>query len=156
MPDHALLLQLMDIFHERTVQKLLPFLLGIHIMDHTQIDIVSTQPLQQILEGLLHLGKLTATHILTVLPRGTQMPLYVPFLSGALDALSDMRSYARLAHPAVQNIDPLFLAGFYHRSDAIQIHPLQPFPSEPDLTYHQSRLSKPSVLHNTPPSIVFG
>ena len=81
----------------------------IHKVDHSQINIVRPKAFQQVCKCSFGLLKVPGPHILAVLPGGTQVPLDDPALPAAFDGGPDMRADIRLRHPAVQDIDPLFL-----------------------------------------------
>ena len=145
--DHAFIMELMNILDVIRVQAAVPFLLGIDVVDHTQIDIVGLQSFQQIFKSRNHMFQLPGTGILLILPGGTDMALDQPFLTISLHALSDDISGFGIRHPAVDDIDAFLprIADQFH--GLFFVVALQPLSSESDLTDKQTCFSKLSVVH---------
>ena len=96
MADHASVLLLLYIGEEFSLHDPVEFLLLIHNVNHSQINIVCLKPCQKILKRLLHLVQLPGADILAVLPGGTEMSLNNPFLPLSFQRFSDIGADIRL------------------------------------------------------------
>ena len=75
MPDHALILQFLCIFQDRSFKNGLEIFFTVNVVDHANVDIVGMQALQQIGKGTLCLFDITGTGVLTILINGAEMSL---------------------------------------------------------------------------------
>ena len=129
------------------VQDLLPLLLGVHVVDHAEVDVIGLQARQQILERRAHIDQIARAVILPVLPCRAEMALNVPVGAVIPDAQTDDVPGLRVRHPAVKNVD----AGVGGVMD--QLHTfflrmaLEPFRAEADLTDLQPCFPQSSRLH---------
>ena len=78
------------------------------------------------------------------------MPLHNPSGAVFLNRLSDDIPGFRVRHPAVDDIDSLFVGIFQQGNGFAFLMPLQPFTAEADLADLQVGLSKTSVIHAMP------
>ena len=76
------------------------------------------------------------------------MALDIPVAAVVPDAFADDIPGCRVCHPAVENVDPL-CGGVVDQLNALCLGvPLQPFPTEANLTDLQPGLSQSSVPHD--------
>lgn len=117
-------------------------------MDHAEIDVVRLQALQKVFERRAHVLYVSASEILTVFPGGADVALDIPVTAVVPDAFADDIPGCRVCHPAVENVDPL-CGGVVDQLNALCLGvPLQPFPTEANLTDLQPGLSQSSVPHD--------
>ncbi len=139
--DPPFLLQGTHIIHELAACHRLKLVRFIDKMYHAEVHIIGLHPRKQILKGRLHQSQIPCPHILAVLPGGTDMPLDDPPVPSSLQCRPDIGTHIRLGHPAVQNIDPFFLAGINNFLYLLRIMPLQPFAAKSDLAHLKSCFS---------------
>ena len=148
MADDTGLFEAYDVVQIIRVLDLRPILLGVHIVDHAEIDVVRLQALQKVFERRAHVLYVSASKILTVLPGGADVALDIPVAAVVPDAFTDDVPGCRVCHPAVENVDAL-CGGVVDQLNALCLGvPLQPFPTEADLTDLQPGLSQSSVPHD--------
>ena len=147
MPDDPFFMQLVHVVDIPGVHAGIPVFLRIYIMNHSQVDVSAADALKQVLERRFHESHIPGAHILPVLPGGPDMSLDEPLISGRGNGLPDDIPGLGIRHPAVNNIDSLFLCVTNQLDRFLLRVPFQPLASEADLTYHQSCLSKPTFIH---------
>ena len=148
MADDTGLFEAHDVIQIIRVLDLGPILLGVHIVDHAEIDVVRLQALQKVFKRRAHVLYVSASKILTVLPGGADVALDIPVAAVVPDAFADDVPGCRVCHPAVENVDPL-CGGVVDQLNALCLGvPLQPFPTEANLTDLQPGLSQSSVPHD--------
>ena len=76
------------------------------------------------------------------------MSLNDPFVPAVFDGISDIGADIWLGHPAVQDVDALFLTDVNDLFYLFCVVAFQPFASETDLTDIETCFSKCTVLHN--------
>ena len=130
--DDALFLLLLHVLEKFPLKHAVEVLLRVHVVDHPQVDVVGLQPGEQVLEGLPHQGQLPGADVLALLPGGAEVPLDDPLLPAALDGAANLAAHLRVGHPAVQNVDALFLAPADDGGDLLLVVALQPLGPQAD------------------------
>ena len=140
MADGSVLFKLSHILHELAGVNLLKLFFLVDVVDHSQVNVIRSQAGKQIRKGLLYLYKLPGTDVLAVLPGGADVPLNDPFVTPAFDGRADVGADVWLRHPAVQNVDAVFLAAVDDGLHFLRIMALQPLGAEADLARQKARV----------------
>ena len=147
MANRSAVFQFHDVVQIFGVLNLLPFPLGIHIVNHAQIDIVRLKAFQKIFKSRADVLHVPRPEVLLILPCRTDMPLNIPLAAVLPNALADDISGLRVCHPAVQNVDPL-RGRIANQVDAFRLRmALQPLAAESDFADLQSRFAQSSIVH---------
>ena len=146
--DSSGFFQVPDIGNKFAGHDLFKFLRAVNKVDHAQINVICLHSCKKITESFIHLVQLSGTFILTVLPGGTNVSLNDPFVPAVFDGISDIGADIWLGHPAVQDVDALFLTDVNDLFYLFCVVAFQPFASETDLTDIETCFSKCTVLHN--------
>ena len=75
------------------------------------------------------------------------MPLDDPLLSLACNGLAYVAAHIWLWHPAIQDVDALFLATVDDGPNFLRVVALKPFASKADFADHEACLAQSSVSH---------
>ena len=146
--DDSGFFQFLDIGNKFAGHDLFKFIRAVNKVDHAQINVIRLHSCKKITESFINLIKLSGTFILAVLPGGADVSLNDPFVPAAFDRISDIGADIWLRHPAVQNIDSLFLTYINDLFYLFCVVAFQPFASKTDLTDLETCFSKCTVLHN--------
>ena len=145
--DGAASFQLHHIIQIVRMLDLLPFLLGVHIVDHAEVDIIRLHPPEKILKGGLYIPHIACAEILSVLPCGADVALNDPMGAVFVNALADDIARLGVRHPAVQKVDALG-CGVPDQLNALVLRmALQPFAAKADLAHKKSSFAKPACVH---------
>ena len=144
MTDNSLFMQFMDIIDVLCIHTGIPVFHGVHIVDHAQIDIPAANALQKILERRFYIFHVPCTNVLTVLPGGADMSLYIHFIAAVFQCRTDDIARLRIRHPAVNNINALFHRMADQLYGFIKFMPFQPLAAKAYLTDHKFCFSKSS------------
>ena len=139
--------QFIHVFDILRPDAALPVLLGVHVVDHSQVDIVGLHAAQQVLERRLHDLHIPRAYVLPVLMGRTDVTLHDPLDPAAFHALADDVSGFRIRHPAVDDVDPQFTRVADQVHGMRLVVTLQPFAAEADLAHQKPCLSQLSVIH---------
>ena len=145
--DDPLGLELFYIVQEGPVHSPVPVGLGVHKVDHAQVDIVGLEPFQQVLKGRPALPHIPGADILPVLPGGADVALDVPALPPPGQGQAQAGAHLGIRHPAVQNIDAQLLRPHQHRFALPGGVALHPFRAEADFADHQPGFAQSAVIH---------
>ena len=139
--DGARRLQLFYVFDVGAVHAQIPVLLCVHVVDHAEVDVVRAEALQQVLKGRLYELHVPGAHILAVLMGGADVTLHKPLFPVALEGFADDVPGLRIGHPAIDDVDALFLRVPDEFHGFLELVALQPLAAESDLAHFESGVS---------------
>ena len=96
----------------------LEIFLAVHIVNHSNIDIVCLQSVQQILKGAFGFFNITGSGVLLIFINGTKMTLYQKFFSSAFESCSQMITGWSLRHKDIDIVDTVLFRCIYN-TDAL-------------------------------------
>ena len=133
MPDHALFLQFLCVFQDRSFKNSLEILLTINVMDHAHIDIVGMQAFQKIGKGTLCLFDITGAGVLAILIDGAEMSLDDKLIPAFLQGNAQVITGRSLGHENVNVVDPLLLRRIHDGRTFFGGQAVEPLAAQSDL-----------------------
>lgn len=147
MADYAVFLQHLGVGENGALKYGAEVLLAVHIVDHTYINIVGVETLQQILKGAAGLFDVSGAGVLPVLKYGAQMPLDDKFLPASLQSHTQVAAGGGLGHENVDVVDALFLCCVYNGGALLSGQAVEPLAAQTDFADPQSGAAQCPVFH---------
>ena len=147
-PDDPLPLQFKHVPVDFPVENRIEVGLVVDHMDHADIDVIGSEPVEQVLKKELRFGKVERPAVLAVFPDGAEVALHDGTVPPPRQSPADVRPDIRLRHENIEQIDPRVERGVHSPLHNCGLLAFEVFTAESDFRNRDSGSAELSVNHH--------